>query len=48
MTDNAADEAGDDFVSQDVAHQGDEVDDVTVRDLPPGDDDTLNRLDEPT
>ena len=48
MTDNTADEARDEIVSQEVAHQGEEVDDVSARDLPPCDDDTLNRLDEPT
>lgn len=48
MTENVHDEARDEIVSQDVEDQGQHPDEVDVRDLPPVDSATLDRLDEPT
>ncbi|HVK43889.1 MAG TPA: hypothetical protein VM429_03200 [Micropruina sp.] len=48
MTENVHDEARDEIVSQAVDDQGRQHDDVDVRDLPPVDSATLDRLDEPT
>jgi hypothetical protein len=48
MNQNVPDEARDEIVSQDVEDQGRHRDEVDVRDLPPVDSATLDRLDEPT
>lgn len=48
MTDNVPDEPREEIVSQQVDNLDRERPEVDERDLPPVDDDTLDRLDEPT
>lgn len=48
MTQNVPDEARDEVVSQDVEDLSHRIDEVSARDLPPVDEATLDRLEEPT